>query len=71
MTPPINELGREVEARIVDLGTSVAPLKAAYEAARKAGVQCFIVDHDPPFHGKTALQTARVDYAYVAGLMGL
>lgn len=49
----------------------MAPLKAAYKAARKAGAQFFIVDHDPPFHGKTALETANVDYAYVAGLMGL
>ena len=71
VTPPINELGREVEARILDLGTGVAPLKDAYEAARRAGVQFFIVDHDPPFHGKTALETAKADYAYVAGLMGL
>ena len=69
ITPSINELGPEVEARMVELGTGVAPLKAAYEAARKAGVQFFIVDHDPPFHGKTALETAKVDYAYVAGLM--
>ena len=47
----------------------VAPLKAAYEAAKKAGVEYFIVDHDPPFKGKTALEAAKVDYAYVAGLM--
>jgi sugar phosphate isomerase/epimerase len=71
VTPPITELGREAEARIVDLGTGVAPLKAAYKAARKAGARFFIVDHDPPFHGKTVLETAKVDYAYVAGLMGL
>jgi sugar phosphate isomerase/epimerase len=71
ITPPINELGREAEARMVDLGTGVAPLKAAYKAARKAGAQFFIVDHDPPFHGKTALETAKAEYAYVAGLMGL
>jgi succinate dehydrogenase/fumarate reductase flavoprotein subunit len=54
----------------VDLGTGVAPLKAAYEAAKKAGVEYFIVDHDPPFKGKTAMEAAKLDYAYVAGLMG-
>jgi sugar phosphate isomerase/epimerase len=70
VTPPINELGPEAGGHIVDLGTGVAPLKDAYEAARKAGTEYFIVDHDPPFHGKTALQAAKVDYAYVAGLMG-
>lgn len=70
VTPPINELGPEAGGHIVDLGTGVAPLKAAYEAARKAGTEYFIVDHDPPFHGKTALEAAKVDYAYVAGLMG-
>ena len=70
VTPPINELGPLAGGHIVDLGTGVAPLKGAYEAARKAGTEYFIVDHDPPFHGKTALQAAKVDYAYVAGLMG-
>ena len=70
VTPPINELGPEAGSHIVDLGTGVAPLKAAYEAAKKAGAEYFIVDHDPPFHGKTALEAAKVDYAYVAGLMG-
>ncbi|HXS77109.1 MAG TPA: sugar phosphate isomerase/epimerase [Terracidiphilus sp.] len=69
VTPPINDLGPEAGGHIVDLGTGVAPLKAAYEAAKKAGVEYFIVDHDPPFHGKTALEAAKVDYAYVAGLM--
>jgi sugar phosphate isomerase/epimerase len=71
VTPAINELGPAAGGHIVDLGTGVAPLKAAYEAARKAGVEYFIVDHDPPFHGKTALEAAKVDYAYVAGLMGV
>jgi len=69
IAPPINELGGEAEERIVDLGAGVAPLKAAYKAARKAAAQFFIVDHDPPFHGKTALETAKVDYANVAGLI--
>jgi sugar phosphate isomerase/epimerase len=71
VTPPINELGPVAGGHIVDLGTGVAPLKAAYEAARKAGTEYFIVDHDPPFHGKTALEAAKLDYAYVAGLMGV
>lgn len=69
ITPPINQLSPEAGAHIVDLGTGVAPLKAAYQAARKAGVEYFIVDHDPPFHGKTALEAAKADYAFVAGLM--
>ena len=71
VTPPINELGPAAGGHIVDLGTGVAPLKAAYEAARKAGTEYFIVDHDPPFHGKTALEAAKVDYAYLEGLMGV
>lgn len=70
ITPAVNELGPEAGGHIVDLGTGVAPLKAAYEAAKKAGVEYFIVDHDPPFKGKTAMEAAKVDYAYVAGLMG-
>ena len=68
VTPPVNELGGAAEARIVDLGTGVVPLKAAYEAARRAGTEYFIVDHDPPFHGQTALEAAKVDYDYVARL---
>jgi sugar phosphate isomerase/epimerase len=71
VTPPINELGPAAGGHIVDLGTGVAPLKAAYEAARKAGTEYFIVDHDPPFHGESALEAAKVDYAYVVGLMGV
>jgi len=70
VTPPINELGQEAGSHIVDLGTGVAPLKAAYTAARKAGVEYFIVDHDPPFHGKTAFEAAKLDYTYLAQLMG-
>lgn len=69
ITPPINELSEAAGSHIVDLGAGVAPLKAAYEAARKAGVKYFIVDHDPPFHGKTTLEAAKVDFDYVAGLM--
>ncbi|MDE3201354.1 MAG: sugar phosphate isomerase/epimerase [Acidobacteriota bacterium] len=69
ITPPINELGPKAGAHIVDLGKGVAPLKAAYEAARKDGVEYFIVDHDPPFHGQTTMQAAKSDYDYVARLM--
>ncbi|HEX3984991.1 MAG TPA: sugar phosphate isomerase/epimerase [Acidobacteriaceae bacterium] len=69
VTPPVNELGQAAAAHIVDLGTGVAPLKAAYEAARMAGVRYFIVDHDPPFHGQTTMEAAKVDYDYVAKLM--
>jgi sugar phosphate isomerase/epimerase len=70
LTPPVNELGGAASTHIVDLGTGVAPLKAAYEAARKAGAEYFIVDHDPPFRDKTAFEAAKLDYSYVAGLMG-
>ena len=71
VTPAINNVGPKAGEHIVDLGKGVAPLKAAYAAARKAGAEYFIVDHDPPFHGKTALEAAKSDYAYVAGLMGV
>lgn len=69
LAPPTTELGGDASKRIVDLGTGVAPLKAAFQAARKAGTEYFIVDHDPPFHNKTALEAAKVDFDYVAGLM--
>jgi sugar phosphate isomerase/epimerase len=69
LTPPVNELGGSAGAHIVDLGTGVAPLRAASEAARRAGTKYFIVDHDPPFHGQTAFEAAKVDYDYVAKLM--
>jgi hypothetical protein len=32
-------------------------------------VEYFIVDHDPPFHGQTAFEAAKVDYDFVAKLM--
>jgi sugar phosphate isomerase/epimerase len=70
VTPPVNELGGTAATHIVDLGTGVAPLKAAYEAARKAGAEYFIVDHDPPFLEKTAFEAAKLDYSYAARLMG-
>lgn len=69
ITPPSNTLGPEAGSRIVDLGAGVAPLKAAFEAARKAGVEHFIVDHDPPFNGKTAFEAAKIDFDFVAGLL--
>lgn len=69
VTPPIQHLGDGSGAHIVNLGTGVVPLKAAYAAARKAGVRYFIVDHDPPFHGQTTMQAAAADYHYVAALM--
>ncbi len=69
ITPPSNTLGPEAGSRIVDLGAGVVPLKAAYEAARKAGVKYFIVDHDPPFKGKTTFEAAKIDFDYVAGLL--
>ena len=69
VSPPVNEIGRAAGTHIVDLGTGVVPLRAAYEAARRAGAEYFIVDHDPPFHGQTALEAAKVDYDYVAGLL--
>lgn len=69
LTPPTNELGGDASKHIVDLGTGVAPLKAAFEAARLTGTEYFIVDHDPPFHNQTALQAAKVDFDYVAALL--
>src|SRR3984957_12569061 len=69
ITPPSNTLGPEAGSRIVDLGAGVVPLKAAYEAARKGGAKYFIVDHDPPFKGKTTFEAAKIDFDYVAGLL--
>ena len=69
VTPPLNDFGSSAGSHIVDLGTGVAPLKPAYQAARQAGARYFIVDHDPPFHGQTTMQAAKVDYKYVAGLL--
>ena len=69
ITPPNNVLGVEAGSKIVDLGTGVAPLKAAFLAARKVGVEHFIVDHDPPFHDKTAFEAAKIDFDFVAKLL--
>jgi sugar phosphate isomerase/epimerase len=69
ITPPVTELGGAAGDHIVDLGAGIVPLKAAFFAARKAGAEYFIVDHDPPFHNKTAIEAAKVDFDYVAALM--
>ncbi len=69
VTPPSNEMGGPIAQKIVDLGHGVAPLREAYLAARKVGVEHFIVDHDPPFRNQTAFEAARIDYEFMAGLM--
>ena len=69
ITPPSNEMGGPIAKQIVDLGQGVAPLREAYLAARKVGVEHFIVDHDPPFRNQTAFDAARIDYEFMAGLM--
>ncbi len=69
LTPVNNEFGGAAGGQIVDLGAGVAPLKASFFAARKAGVEHFIVDHDPPFHNQTAFEAAKVDYDFVASLI--
>jgi sugar phosphate isomerase/epimerase len=70
LIPPSNEMGGPMGQQIVDLGQGVAPLREAYRSARKAGVEYFIVDHDPPFRNQTAFDAARIDYEFVAGLLG-
>jgi hypothetical protein len=62
-------MGGPIAKQIVDLGQGVAPLREAYLAARKVGVEHFIVDHDPPFRNQTAFDAARIDYEFMAGLM--
>ena len=45
------------------------PFKKFVAEAKKIGVERYIVDHDPPFKNQTALEAAKTDFDYLAGLL--
>jgi sugar phosphate isomerase/epimerase len=52
-----------------ELGHGQINFQPILEEAKKIGMQHCFVDQDPPFHGMTALEAARVDYQYVHRLL--
>jgi len=67
--PPVTILGTDRQQQIVELGHGLVPFKPIVEEARKQHVQHFIVDQDPPFHGKTSFDAAKIDFDYVQSLL--
>ncbi len=64
-----NPASSDHEQQFVDLGDGMVPLKSIVDCAKDLGIEHFIVDHDPPFHGMTAIDAARLDYGFLAGLL--
>lgn len=69
LNPPVIELGTDRQKQIVDLGQGIVPFKQFVSEAKKIGVERYIVDHDPPFKNQTALEAAKIDFDYLAGLL--
>lgn len=69
LNPPVTKLGTDRQQKIVDLGDGLVPLKSIVDYAGGLGIEHFIVDQDPPFRGKTALDAAQLDHAFIAGLL--
>ena len=69
LNPPVIELGTDRQKEIVDLGQGKVPFKKFVAEAKKIGVERYIVDHDPPFKNQTALEAAKTDFDYLAGLL--
>jgi sugar phosphate isomerase/epimerase len=53
-----------------ELGRGHIDYKPILAAARRAGVQHFFVEQDPPMAGKTPLEAAEIDYAYLKSING-
>jgi sugar phosphate isomerase/epimerase len=69
LQPPVTVLGTGREQQIVELGHGLVPFKPIVAEAKKQHIQHFIVDQDPPFHGKTAFDAAKIDFDYLQGLL--
>ncbi|MDR3738481.1 MAG: sugar phosphate isomerase/epimerase [Terracidiphilus sp.] len=70
LKPPVTTLGTERQSQhIVELGQGIVPFKALVAKAKTLHVEHYIVDQDPPFHGKTAFDAAKIDFDYLAGLL--
>jgi sugar phosphate isomerase/epimerase len=52
-----------------ELGRGHIDFKPILAAARRAGVEHFFVEQDPPMAGKTALEACAIDYAYLRTVM--
>ena len=70
LKPPVTTLGTDRQNHIVELGRGIVPFKALVAQAKAQHVEHYIVDQDPPFHGKTAFEAAKIDFDYLAGLLG-
>lgn len=53
-----------------ELGRGHIDYKPILAAARHAGVEHFFVEQDPPMTGRTPLEAAEIDYAYIKSING-
>ena len=63
-------LGLGPDQAATELGRGHIDYKPILAAAKKAGVEHYFVEQDPPVVGMTPLQAAKVDQDYLHGLLG-
>jgi sugar phosphate isomerase/epimerase len=69
LTPPVTDLGPHPDRQITELGSGRIDWKPIVDYGRSIGIEHYIVDQDPPFHGKTAFDAARIDYRFLKPLL--
>ena len=65
LTPVTTTMGQPNGPHPTELGRGHIDYKPILAAARKAGVQHFFVEQDPPMADMTPLEAAAIDYAYL------
>jgi len=53
-----------------ELGRGHIDYKPILAAAKRAGVEHFFVEQDPPMVGMTALEACEIDYSYLRSVLG-
>ncbi|MGA7412105.1 MAG: sugar phosphate isomerase/epimerase [Bryobacteraceae bacterium] len=61
-------LGGPDQPEPTELGRGGIDYKPVFEAAKKAGVEHYYVEQEPPFKDMSAIEAAKVDYQFLHGL---
>lgn len=69
LQPPNFELSPERNQLLVELGQGKVAFKPIVEFAQLHGVEHYIVDQEPPYRNKTALEAAKIDFDYLSALL--
>jgi sugar phosphate isomerase/epimerase len=70
LKPSSNSLDPSSHPAITEVGSGKINWPSLVAAAKRAGVEYYYVDHDPPFAGKTAFEAAKIDYDYLQPILG-